>query len=160
MQHQEEPGNIWSSSSVGQNAPLSRVRSRVRVPSAPPTCKTRLKWREQLEQQPCPCRLARPRTPPFQGENTGSNPVRDAKHRLRRIACDEAAHQGNQFRWSAPPSKKVPHCANSGRGTGCRTTASAWLSTSKPRLLQRNPQGEVAILLGQVWGLCGAFRPP
>ena len=26
-----------------------------------------------------PRRLARPRTPPFHGDNTGSNPVRDAK---------------------------------------------------------------------------------
>jgi hypothetical protein len=27
----------------------------------------------------CPLRLARPRTPPFHGENRGSNPLGDAK---------------------------------------------------------------------------------
>ena len=32
-----------------------------------------------------PRRLARPRTPPFHGDNTGSNPVGDAKHSGRDV---------------------------------------------------------------------------
>ncbi len=37
-----------------------------------------------------PRRLARPRTPPFHGDNTGSNPVGDAKHRITHTSDDSS----------------------------------------------------------------------
>lgn len=132
--------------------------TRVRIPSEIPKRKVRRKRRKQ-HRKSCPRRLARPRTPPSQGENTGSNPVGDAKFKAC-CACARVARKGKRFDGRHRQETSVSHCANSGRGTGCATTASAWLVKSKPRIAQRNPQGEVAISLGQVWGVSGCVPPP
>src|SRR5665213_304846 len=63
---------------IGQSAPLLKANLGNQPPKLDsPTKPTSLR----------PRRLARPRTPPFHGDNTGSNPVGDANKMSRLRAC-------------------------------------------------------------------------